>query len=659
LAYTISILRRVRVGYSVTLRYSQAGGLALLSMCLLAIGNTCGWAASPYTTQGFDNSRSNWNPNEALLSVSSVSSGFGPWFKVPVDAQVYAQPLYLPNLNMGYGLGTHNVVFVVTEGNTLYAFDADVGKQLYKRSVMPRGETFQISTDYASGAIPQMGVTATPVIDTSSNTIYLVAASKTTSSPVAYHQRLHTIDVTTGLDRIGPRDILAKYPGTGGMQDGHGNVVFNPLTQYDRAALLLFNGQVWTAFSSHFDVGIYQGWVIAYDKTTLSQEGVYDTAPDISHGASIWQAGDGLAADSDSVYFETANGAFDVDSGGVDYGDSAIRLGRNFHVLDYFTPCNQQTLDDNDVDLGSGGPMLIPKQSNGSHPYLMTFAGKEGSIYLVDRANMGKYTPTTLPDNQECQDNVVQELWRVLGLNPTTSSARNAHWGPSAYYRDASDHQTVYYSGNGNSIFAYSLANGTLTPGSINGETNQTPDTYPAGGTFPAVSSNGSVAGSAVLWAIKRNASSDGNAPLSLEAYDATNLTDQIVTDLPAGNWKLIRAFVTPTVANGKVYVASDGELDAFALTSSASEAVKIATPAYGSTVLGTVSIQTQDISQVRWETVYIDGNHIATLGSMLPYTLSWDSATVADGQHTISVIAYNANHTQIGADLVTVSVNN
>ena len=648
--------------YYLNVRCLQRGIVGLLIVCFLAIGTSTGWAASPYTTQAFDNGRSNWNPTETGLTVSNVRSSFGPWFKLPLDAQVYAQPLYLPALNMGSSLGTHNVLFVATESNTVYAFDADGGKQLWKVGLTPSGETLQVSSDYNNTRVPHIGITATPVIDPGTNTIYLVAATKTVASPVVYHQRLHALDVTTGHERTGsPVDIRATYRGTGGTQDGNGNVVFDPRVQFNRASLLLFNGLVWTAFGSHEDVGTYQGWVIAYDKTTLQRVGVFNTAPDIpngSGGASVWQSDMGLAADSNSTYFLTANGTFDADTGGHDYSDTAIRLGTNFQVLDYFTPCNQQELDDLNVDLGSGGPMILPAQSSGSPPNLITFAGKEGSVYLADRTNMGKYTPTTVPDNQECEDKVVQELWRVLGIQATNGNAsRDAFWGAPAYFRDASGNQTIYYAGNGNSIRAYALANGAMAARTVNGGADQTPDTYVSGGTVPAISSNASTAGSAILWAIKRAASAEGNGPLKLEAYDATNLTDQIVTDLPAGNWsELNYAFLTPTVANGKVYVASDGELDAFALTSSASEPVKITGPANGAAVSGTVSIQTQASSQVLWVNVYIDGK---ILGASPPYTFSWDSTSVPNGQHTISAAAFDRNDNQIGADSIAVVVSN
>lgn len=638
------------------MRSLQAVFFVAAVLCLLGVRADAGWAATAYTTQAFDNAHSNWNPNETQLTVASVKAGFGPLFQRTLDGQVYAQPLYLPNLNMGT-LGTHNVVFIATEANSVYAFDADTAQApLWKANLTPSGETLQVSSDYNNTRIPHVGISSTPVIDTSSNTIYVVAASKTTSTPAVFHQRLHALDVTTGQERTNsPRDIQAKYPGTGGIQDGHGNVVFDPLILFNRPGLLLFNGMIYTAWGSHEDNGTYQGWVIAYDKTTLQQTGVYNTAPNQPNGTgggSIWQSSVGMVADSDSVYFLAANGLFDANTGGVDYGDTAVRLGTNFQVLDYFTPCNQKELNDLDVDLGSGAPMLLPTQSTGTQSKMMVFAGKEGSIYLADRTNMGKYTPTTVPDTQECNDNVVQELWRVLGTAPTNGNAsRDAFWGAPAYFQDASGNQTIYFSGNNDFMRSYSLANGVMTA------TSMTPDTYPSGGSLPTVSSNAGAAGSDILWAIKRANSSDGQGPLALEAYDATNLTSQIVTDMPAGNWSEFNyAFLIPTVVNGKVYVASDGQLQVFGLTAASNQPVKIAAPVNGATVSGSVPIDANLGASTVWINVYIDGKYFA---SSPPSSFTWDSTTVADGTHTISANAYGSGGTLLGSDSVTVTVSN
>ena len=541
------------------------------------------------TTQMYNNSHTGWNSNETQLTVANVRSNFQLLFTDSTDESTYAQPLYIPELNMG-ARGVHNVIFVATENNTVYAFDADrAGAPLWSTSLTPPGETLQDADDVNETRIPEMGITGTPVIDPATGTIYAVAASKTTSTSVVFHQRLHALDIVSGRERPNsPVDIAAKFPGTGGTQDGNGNVVFDPLIEYNRPALTLFGNSVYTAWSAHEDNGVYQGWVIAYDKTSLAQVAVFNDSPNLPAGVgggSIWQSSVGLVADDASIYGLTANGAFDANIGGSDYGDTALRLGPTLNVADFFTPCNQQELDDLDVDLGSGAPMILPDQASGPTK-LLTFAGKEGSIYLVDRTAMGGYTPTTVADNVPCTDNVVQKLWRVLGVTPTNASSdRDAYWGAPAYFQDSSGHQYVYYPGAYGPITEFDLANGALTPGTApSGNPNQTAlSTYnfPQFGTIPAVSSNGGNPTTAILWAIRQSPPpSAGPGPLTLDAYAATDLTNQLVFDIPAGSWTYFNAsFLVPTVVNGKVYVSSAGELDVFGLAPTATPTATSASP--------------------------------------------------------------------------------
>jgi hypothetical protein len=546
-----------------------------LATTVLILSSTV-YAAPAVVTQMYDNSHTGWTRQETHLTVANVKAGFKLLFTNSTDGQTYSQPLYIPNLRIR-SQGIHNVIFVATENNTIYAFDADKqGPPLWSRNLTPAGETLQTADDYSNTRVPQIGITGTPVIDASTHTIYAVAATKTLSTPTVFHQRLHAIGIGTGKERPNsPVDIQAKFPGTGGTQDGSGNVVFDPLTHFNRTALLLFANNVYIAFGSHEDVGIYQGWVIAYDKTSLAQTAVINTSPNLPpgvSGGSIWQSSIGLVADGTSVYAITANGPFDASDGGSNYGDTALRLGPKLNVLDYFTPCNQQEMNNDDVDLGSGGAMLIPRQDS-SPSKLVTFSGKEGSIYLADRTAMGGYTPTQVPDNVPCTDSVVQKLWRVLGVAPTTeNAARDAYWGAPAYFRDSSGRQYLYYSGAYAPIVEYDLANGMLTPGTVaGGNPNQTPSStynFPHGGTIPSISSNRGDPATAILWAIRRAlppGSPDGYGPLTLDAFAATNLTNQLVFDIPAGSWNYHNnAFLIPTVANGKVYVASGGELDVF-----------------------------------------------------------------------------------------------
>jgi hypothetical protein len=574
--------------------HRSSGILWLLVASLFALPSSA--AAQPaITTQMVDNHHSSWNPNETTLTVANVKSSFKLLFTDTTDSGVtaanvgtYAQPLYVPNVSIA-GQGTHNVIFVATEANNVYAFDADsAGGPLWSVNLTPSGETLQNMNDYANTRIPAMGISGTPVIDTSSNTLYVVAASKTTANTPVFHQRLHALDITSGNERTNsPVDIQAKYPGTGGEQDGNGNVVFDPLIEFDRGGLTLFGSSVYIPFSAHEDNGLapngsvaagynggrYQGWVIAYNKTSLAQVGVFNTSPNLPSGSeagggSIWQAAVGMVADSSSLYALTANGLFDANTAGGDYGDSLIRLTQapSITLADSFTPCNQAALDAGDVDLGSGAPMVLPTQSSGP-PNLLTFSGKEGTIYLINRSSLGGYTATTVSDGSQCTDNVVQELWRVLGTTPSTSSDRNAFWGAPAYFADNSGRQYIYYTGDYAPIIEYDLANGTLTPGNNpSGVPNQTPASeynFPRGGAVPSISSNGGDTTTAILWAIKHSSpatSSTAVGPITLDAYPANDLTTVLVNDIPAGNWNFNNdAFLIPTVANGKVYVSASG----------------------------------------------------------------------------------------------------
>jgi len=575
------------------------------------------FAAPPsVVTQMYNNAHTNWNSSETTLTVANVKSSFKLLFKDTTDDGTYFQPLYVPALNLG-SAGTHNVIFVGTENNTVYAFDADTkGAPLWSKSLTPSGETLQAMNDYANTRIPHMGISGTGVIDPSSNTLYVVAASKTTASTPVFHQRLHALDITTGNERSGsPVDIVAKFPGTGGEQDGNGNVVFDPLVEFNRAALTLFGNTVYTAWSAHEDNGIepngsidgtgaYQGWIIAYDKTSLAQVAVFNTDPSIvpdpnlngtSGGGSIWQASVGMVTDDSSIYALTANGAFNANTGGPNYGDTLLRLTQapSIGVGDYFTPCEQSELYYNDVDLGAGAPMVLPNQTGGPAK-LVTFAGKEGSIYLIDRTAMGHYTPTQNsppqgPSTTQCTDNVVQVLWRVLGTasktDPNLGANRDAFWGAPAYFQDSSGRQYIYYTGDYSPIIEFDLKNSSLAAGmNPTGQPNQTPSSqydFARGGTLPAISSNGGDTTTAILWAIQHPSpatSSDGTGTLTLRAFPANDLTTDLIVGskgalgISSGTWTYQNdAFLTPTIVNGKVYVASSGELDVFGVSSGGS----------------------------------------------------------------------------------------
>ncbi len=563
----------------------MSGWLACASILLSA---SALHAAPPaVVTQMYDNHHSGWNPNETQLNIANVKTNFKLLFKDKTVGQTYSQPLYVPGLKIGAKV--HNVIFAATENNLVYAFDADkAGKPLWSVSLTPAGETLQLATDYDNTRIPQIGISGTPVIDLANGggTLYAVAATKTAAQTPVFHQRLHALDITTGKERANsPVDVTAKFPGSAQEQDGNGNVVFDPLIEFNRAGLTLFGSNVYIAWSAHEDNGsqqpqflnAYQGWVTAYDKTSLAQTAVFNDSPTLSPtvgGGSIWQSSVGMVADDSSIYALTANGPYDVNTGKLDYGDTALRLTSNLAVADSFTPCNQQELDDLDVDLGSAAPMILPDQTSGP-TQLITFAGKEGSIYLLDRTAMGGYTPTSVADNIPCTDKVVQKLWRVLGVTDATGdSNRDAYWGAPAYFADAAGHQYLYFAGDYSPIVEFDLTNGALSAGTVaGGNPNQTATSefnFAHGGTIPVISSNGGDVSTSILWAIRHPLPpGDGSGSITLDAYSASDLTNQIVFDIPAGEWNFHNdPFLIPTVANGKVYVLSGGELDVFGVSS-------------------------------------------------------------------------------------------
>ena len=350
-----------------------------------------------------DNMRTGRNSSETALTLSNVNvNTFGKLFALTTDGKVDAEPLYVPSLSVGGT--THNVLFVASENDTVYGYDADNGAVLWQVSVLGAGET--ASDDRGCGQVePEIGVTSTPVIDPAAGphgTIYLVAMSKDSSSN--YHQRLHALDITTGAEEFGgPVTVVAQYPGTGDNSQ-NGNVIFDPKQYKERAGLLLLNHIVYTSWASHCDARPYTGWIISYDETTLAQKSVLNVTPNGSEGA-IWNAGEGPASDSSgNIYFLDANGTFDttLNGGGFpangNYGNAIMKLSTKKGLLavsDYFNMYNTVSVSDADEDLGSGGAMVVPnvKDSSGGVHQLVVGAGKDSNIYIANRANMGKFNP--------------------------------------------------------------------------------------------------------------------------------------------------------------------------------------------------------------------------------------------------------------------------
>jgi len=514
-----------------------------------------------------DNARTGQNLGETILTPGNVSPDtFGRLFSYPVDGSVYAQPLYVPNVNLP-SQGVHNVVFVATEHDSVYAFDADdasVGLLWQVSFIDPaNGVTTVPPEDVQSQDIgPEIGITGTPVIDDGSGTLYVVAKTKEALGDGSHYvERLHALDIATGAEKFGAPIVIGDTifaggdpcdpgnytyfvgPSVAGTADGGTEVSFNALRANQRLGLLLSNGVVYVAWASHGDSCPYHGWVIGYDAQTLQQVAVFNTTPNGSQGG-IWMSGAGLAADSDgAIYLSTGNGTFDVtDSQAPAYGDSVLKLATciDLTVADFFTPWNQDALAANAQDLGSGGTLLLPDQP-GARPHLMVAAGKEGTIYLIDRDDLGAY--------QRCGttcDDVVQ-------VTPLGS----ASFGAPAYFNTR-----VYYQGVGDVLKAFELSNGLLSSSPVSQST--TPFSFP--GSTPSVSANGST--NAIVWALEVN-----SCTAVLHAYDALDLSRELYasTQVPADQLDGGVKFTLPTVANGKVYVGTQGNLHVFGLSTLAS----------------------------------------------------------------------------------------
>jgi uncharacterized protein (TIGR03437 family) len=485
-----------------------------------------------------DLARTGENDIETLLTPASVSSGqFGRLFTYAVDGQVYAQPLYLPGVVIP-GQGIHNVVFVATEHDSVYAFDADnyLAAPLWHVSFLDpaAGVTAASAADLDCASIsPEIGITGTPVIDPVSGTLYVVAMTE--PSPDNYSHQLHALDVTTGAEKPGsPVEIQASVPGQG---DGNTTVEFKPWLYKQRAGLLLLNGLVYTGWSSHCDSGNYHGWIIGYNGKTLQQSAVYTDTPNWYAG-SFWQGGAAPAADANAnIYVVSANGTFDVNLGGSDLGESVIKIstGKGLAVADYFTPYNADELSEKDIDLGSSGALLLPDEAGSlAHPHLLVSGSKSGSVYLLDRDNLGHF-------QLEGNDQIVQSLTGAVG----------PLYGIPVYFNN-----TVYFSGADDQVKAFSLQGGLLSVLPISASSA----TFSEQGSVPSISANGAANG--ILWTIDSTA--------MLHAYDATDLSNQLYQ----GSVGSFVKFSTPTIANGRVYVGTRDSLDVFGLQGQASGSV-------------------------------------------------------------------------------------
>jgi hypothetical protein len=519
------------------------------------------------TTHHNDVGRTGQNLSETVLNTSNVNvNQFGKLFACQVDGYVYAQPLYVAQVTISSTL--HNVVYVATENDSVYAFDADNGTQLWHVNLGTPVPSTDISSTYKD-LTPVIGITGTPVIDLASSTLYVVAKTKNTSNNT-YHQNLHALDITSGAEKPGsPVEITASVPGSGSGSSS-GTIAFQPLYQLNRPGLLLLNGVIYVAFGSHGDIGPYHGWVLGFSASTLVQIAVFNTTPNGSEGA-VWEGGQGLVADADNIYFMTGNGTFDANTGGTGYGDSVVKLATStgLSVSDYFTPDNQGSLNQSDADLGSGGPILLPGTSS------IVGGGKDGILRLINTASMGEYNSVFNADLQE-----FQATSGIIMIGPI-------------YWNSPNNGPTLYLWGPGDYLKAFQFLNGSFQTTPI----SQSTMTSPAGNSNAAplsLSGNGSTSGTGIVWAAL-SSSGDSNqqtVPGILRAFDATNLSTELwdsqqnATRDSVGNYA---KFAPPTIANGKVYLATfSNQLLVYGLLPPPALSVTSVSPASGRTSGGT-----------------------------------------------------------------------
>jgi outer membrane protein assembly factor BamB len=494
-----------------------------------------------------DVARTGQNLGETILTPDNVnSSNFGKLFVISVDGKVDAEPLYLSSVPIP-NRGVHNVLYVATEHDSVYALDAETGSTLWQVAALPSGETASDSRG-CDQVVPEIGITATPVIDRGAGahgTIYVVAMSKDRSGK--YHQRLHALGVTTGAEEFeGPREIQASYPGTGD-NSSNGTVRFDPKQYEERAALLLLDGVLYTSWTSHCDVRPYTGWIISYDQNTLAPLSVLNTTPNGNEGA-FWMSGAGPAADaSGNVYLLAANGTFDTTMNARsfpsrgDFGNAFLKLSttkRQMAVADYFEMFNSNSENSIDQDLGSGGVLVLPDltDASGKTRHLAVGAGKDANIYVVDRDNLGKFNPES--------NNIYQVVPGVLS---------SAVFSMPAYFN-----HTLYYGAEGDTIKAFAIADARLSTA----PTSQTASDFIYPGATPSVSANGASDG--IVWATENTNSA------VLHAYDASNLAHELYNSNQASGGRdrfgADNKFITPMIVNGKVYVGTTNGVGVFGL---------------------------------------------------------------------------------------------
>jgi hypothetical protein len=498
---------------------------------------TDGGGSAPTTsvlTYHNDNGRTGGYTLETTLTPSNVNATkFGKKFAQPVDSYVYAQPLFFPAMQIGGK--THDVVFVVTVSNSVYAFDADAaGPALWHTNV---GTAMSCSDVNDCGdLVPGAGILGTPVIDPGTLTMYLVAETKDSAG---FHHGLHAIDLTTGAEKFGGPIPISPTAAGSGANSTNGTVQFDPKTHYQRCALLLAGGVVYIGIGSDAETDSdNHGWIVGYGASDLMPKMTFCASPD-DNWVSLWQTGGGLSSDATGyVYAETANGTFDANTGGNDWGDSALKLDSTGKVVDYFTPFNQEALSNADIDFGSANPVVLPDQT-GAVAHELLASGKPGILYLINRDDMGHF-----------QSGSDSQIVQSVSAFPNTSGVTSGIFMSPAYWNG-----NVYVSGIGDSVQAYTLGAGRLSTS----PKSQTSAQFQWPGATVSVSSNGATAG--IVWVL------DGGGGV-LYAYDATNLATELYDTTQASGGRDTPGqpvkFAVPTVANGHVYVGTQTELDVY-----------------------------------------------------------------------------------------------
>lgn len=541
--YNIPNTTTAQSGETFDVVVSNSAGSATSNTVTLTVNGVTAGSVNVLTYHN-DNGRTGQNLNESILTTANVNfANFGKVGFLPVTGLVDAEPLYASNLMVNGA--SHNIVFVATEHDLVYAFDADTFTELWQTSVLGANETASDNRG-CDQVTPEIGVTSTPVIDLTAGphgTIFLVAMTK--DSGGNYHHRLHALDLTTGAEQAGsPVAITAVFtiPNSGGQ-----TTTFSPSQYKERAGLLMLNGIVYVGFSSHCDDGPYQGWLMSYNESTLTQTSVLNVTPNGSDGA-IWMAGAGLASDSSgNIYFLDANGTFDttLTSSGFpvngNYGNAFVKVsttGNVMAVADYFNMHNTVNESNSDEDLGSGGTIVLPDllNANGIAQHLAVGAGKDQIIYLVNRDAMGKFHPSA-------DTGIYQEV--------TSNGLGGAVFAMPAYFNN-----TVYYGAVGDTLKAFSIVDARLvSPPASESATN-----FPYPGATPSVSANGTSNG--IVWAVQNPGGG------VLHAYDAANLSDELYNSNQAGTRDQFsdNKFVTPMIANGRVYVGTPTGVMVFGL---------------------------------------------------------------------------------------------